>query len=686
MKGAEQVLRIAAALERTLRGQQGHLFAWCPVCLGLGIGLYFSLRSEPGTGVVLAILGMSLPLLVWALRDRSGFVAVPIALLLIGMGMNLAIFRAHQVAAPRLDMRYNGAVEGRVIFVDRSSSDALRLTLDQVVMYDLGPRSPPERVRISLHGKAADFVPIPLTRLSFRARMAPAAGPVEPRGFDFQRHAWFLRLGALGYTRAPPEVIETAPETLSVARLRFALSQGIQRHLDEDVGAFAAAISTGDRSGLLKDTTETLRTTNLAHLLAISGLHMGLLVGVVFAGLRYGMALWPWVALRIHVKKWAATGALIAAVGYLALSGASIATERAFVMAAVALVAVILDRRAISLRSVAIAALIVLAFRPESLLSPGFHMSFAATTALVWVFSILRGQHSWPIPSILRPVLALAVTSFIAGAATAPFAAAHFNGYAGYGLPANLLAVPMMGAVVMPSAVVALCLAPLGLEWIPLTVMGWGLQWILAVAEFFAALEGARVPIKSPPFMVVPVMTLGGLFVMLWQGRLRVLGVLPIAASAVFWVVSDRPLVLVDESSALVGVLTEEGRVLNKARRQGFAARSWLENDGDLADQKQAFQRFQAETRGLQVLDLGEPRLWVLSGKNADQQTVDCAPEDIIVTSKPLKSRKTCRVIDPKTMAKTGALAIHLIDRVLKITSVAQTRGQRLWSPEEQRQ
>ncbi|KKK80916.1 hypothetical protein LCGC14_2818710, partial [marine sediment metagenome] len=215
------------------------------------------------------------------------------------------------------------------------------------------------------------------------------------------------------------------------------------------------AILTGDRSGMGRDTLQALRDSNLAHLLAISGLHMGLLTGVVFSALRFALALIPALALGHPVKKYAAVGALLAGAGYLALSGGNVATQRAYIMVAVVLGAVLLDRRALTLRGVALAATIVLVLRPEALTGPGFQMSFAATTALIAVFRLMRDSGGPRAPRLLQPVLALVVSSGVAGAATAPIAAAHFNQIAKFGLVANLLSVPLMGTLVMPAAVLA---------------------------------------------------------------------------------------------------------------------------------------------------------------------------------------------------------------------------------------
>lgn len=299
----------------------------------------------------------------------------------------------------------------------------------------------------------------------------------------------------------------------------MAISRYVRNVLPGEVGGFAAAVTTGDRSGMGQATLETLRKSNLAHLLAISGLHMGLLTGFVFVGSRIGLAAIPGLALRMPVKKLAALAALVAALAYLLLSGGNVATERAFVMVSVMLGAVLIDRRAISLRAVAVAALIVLFLRPESLLSPGFQMSFAATTALVAVFGALRDRGPMPGPKWVRAAGGLVASSLIAGLATAPIGAAHFNTTSHYGLLANLLAVPVMGTLVVPAAVVAALLVPVGLEGVALWVMGLGLRWIMGVADWVSNLEGAQGHVPAPPDYVLPVAALGTLWAILWQGR-----------------------------------------------------------------------------------------------------------------------------------------------------------------------
>lgn len=676
-------MRLLAWIDSALLDQRGHLFPWAPVFLSLGIGAYFALQIEPGWPVYPLLCGVVAVAGAAALRWPGGLSALAWAIALAAAGFVLAGTRAHNVAGPVLDWRYYGPVEGRVVGLDRSASDALRITLDTVVLRDTAPERVPERVRLSLHGAAADAVVRPGQRVMTTAHLSPPQGPVEPGGFDFRRHAWFQGLGAVGYTRVP--VLTAAPAEegrggLQIFALRMAVSDRVRTVLPGDVGGFAAAVTTGDRSGVGQGALDALRASNLAHLLAISGLHMGLLAGFVFAVLRVALAAVPFVALRVPGKKLAAGGALLCAAVYLALSGGNVATERAFVMAAVALCAVMVDRRAFSLRAVAMAALIVLTLRPEALLGPGFQMSFAATTALVGVFGWLRDADLPRAPAWSKPVIGVILSSAVAGAATAPVGAAHFNTLSQYGLLANLLSVPLMGALVIPAAVLALCLAPLGLEAVGLWLMGLGLRWILGVAHWVAGMDGAQRFMAGPDPVVLPLLALGLLWVILWQGRARWVGLAPAAAALLIWAQTERPEVLIADTGGLVGVMTSEGRALSKARGAGFIAANWLENDGDGAAQDGAAARWpsgQARQVRHHVHAGGE--IVHLIGKRGVAGWSDCAKGQIIVTSVPITLSGDCTVYDPTRLRGTGSIA--LTGGV--VTHAAEVSGIRLWSPRD---
>jgi competence protein ComEC len=668
-------------LER-LAEARGLLFPWVPVCIALGVGLWFWLPEEPGP---LAGLGAGAVLLVMAVLRRFGPEAghpLCVALACIALGGIAAGLRAHLVAAPVMEFRYHGPVQGRIIEIDRSASNALRLTLDRVVLADLPPERTPPKVRISLQAEPRHLWPEPGQVVQITAHLAAPEPPSEPGGFDFRRTAWFAGLGGIGYARTPLLLLaEPAPGEQWVNRIRARLSAGVQAAIGGDAGAFAAGVMTGDRSGLSLDAVEALRASSLTHLLAISGMNMAFLIGFVFELIRRGIALVPALALRLPAKKIAAGLSFAVAWFYLLLSGANVATERAFLMICVMLGAVLLDRRALSLRSVALAAVVLLLLRPESLLDAGFQMSFAATTALIAGFGVLEGGVlRGRIPKWALPVFTLVLSSVLAGLATAPFGAAHFNRITGFGLIANLLTVPVMGAVVMPAGAVAALLAPLGLAELPLWVMGLGCRWILWVAGQVAGWDGAVTAVPTPDGLVLPLIALGGIWLAATRGRGRAAGVLPVVLALVIWAGTGRPVLLIAADGAQVGLLGPQGRALAAPRGTGFAVRNWLEKDGDLADPQQAAARpgFTGP-QGIRHFAIMDWRAVHLKGKEAESGlAAACHDADLVIVATRVGTPpQGCRVIDLTLLRRTGALAVVAEGEGLRLIPARQSG--RLW-------
>ena len=681
------VVRVLIAPLEALQTARGMLFPWIAVLVGCGIGVWFLLPDEPGVGSYsLAALLLAGGL---ALAAKSHLARpVGLALAALAAGWIAAGIRAHTLDAPLLNFRYYGPVEGRIVEIDRSQSDALRLTLDQVVLQDVSPAKTPLRVRVSLQTEQDWLRPTPGQVVILTANLAAPEGPVEPGGFDFRRMAFFDQLGAVGYTRTPVLLLEEAKGgALPIDRLRTWLTQGMLAHMDGQAGAFAAGAMTGDRSAITEDTVQALRDSSLAHLLAISGMNMAFLTGFVFALFRYGLALIPYVALRVNTKKVAAVVSLAVALFYLLLSGANVATERAFIMISVVLGAVLLDRRALTLRSVAVAALLLLLLKPESLLEPGFQMSFAATIALIVGFAALDGSiYRERIPRWLMPVFTLVLSSLIGGLSTAPFAAAHFNRFTDYGLLANLLTVPVMGAVIMPAGAVAALLAPLGLAALPLWVMEQGARWILFVAHEIAGWEGSVTAIPAPGAWVLPLFTLGSIWLILWRGRMQLVGLAPVLAAFALWAMAERPALLVSGDGKLLGLAGPEGRALSAPKGGGFAAENWLQNDGDLKEQVLAAERAGFEgPKGERWFTLAGLQAVLLSGKGAEGKLAEvCRTAGLVIlAAEATEVPAGCPLIDQTILASTGPLAVWQEGDALRIE---QTKGaHRLWSPPSRR-
>lgn len=661
-------------LTRTLQAQRGTGLIWSPIWLGCGVGWYFALRVEldPALARWLILWG-GLGLLMALVLRRWWAVSGPIfAVALVAAGLGVASNRAQMVAAPVLEFRYYGAIEGRIIAIDRSASEAVRLTLDEVRLSDVAPARTPTRVRISLHGDGPHVEPLIGLHIATTGHLSPPPGPVEPGGFDFQRHAWFLGLGAMGYTRNPTLALAEPRGGLFIQRFRRGLTQALMSRLPGEAGSVAAAITTGDRSSISAETTLALRRSNLAHLLAISGLHMGLLTGLVFMIVRHGLALWPRAALRWPTKKIGAVAALAAGAAYLLVSGGYVATQRAFVMVCVMLVAVLLNRRAISLRSVAVAALIVLLLRPEALVGPGFQMSFAATTALVLVFGALRGKMAkgwW------SPVVAVLISSAVAGAATAPFAALHFNQVPHYGLIANLLSVPVMGMVVVPSALVAFALWPFGLEALGLWGMELGISWIIGVAHWVSSFSGAVSFVPAPDGLVLPILGASLVAMAALRGFSRAAALAPLALAMVFWVNTQRPDVIIAETGGLISILGPEGRALSKPRGDGFSARVWLENDGAPASQEVAAERSGVTHDGRRSwVRFGDMAVLQVRGQRALDELQGCGGAHLLILTVRDEIDRPCLVLDPRTLRSTGTVSLMTTTQEVSVVQAFSTQ------------
>ena len=550
---------------------------WIPVGLGIGIALYFSLPMEPAPySGVLAMLISALAALV--VRRRLAWFLSALAVLAVSAGFSAAQLRSALVDAPVLTKQMRAAkVSGRVV-ANEIRVAGQRLLLDHVRINGLDRGATPERVRITLRGEAQKRA-LPGEWVSLRATLSPPSPPVAPGAFDFARQAYFKRLGGIGFAYGGARFIDPVEAAgggdwgLALGRLRQAVTGRLRAGLDGEAGDVAAALLTGERGAISKQTLAAIRDAGLAHLLAISGLHMGLFAGVVFFAMRAALALWEPVALRHNIKKWAALAALGGMTFYLFLSGATIPTQRAYMMGALVIGAVLLDRTAISMRSVALAAVAVLLVQPESLLGPSFQMSFAAVVALVAVFEVVNERLSesdtayhWS-NRFRRYFIGLSLMTVIANLATGPFAIYNFNRFAVYGLAANLIAVPLTALWIMPWGMAALLLMPVGLEALALAPMGWGIDGLIAVAQGVAAWPGAVKLLPAMPMLGLAAAAGGGLWLCLWRGKWRWAGAPVFALALLSTSLNPSPDLLIDDAGKLFAVRMANGELALSSRR-----------------------------------------------------------------------------------------------------------------------
>ncbi len=707
--GAILASRLAAGptmLADMLEREWGHWFLWAPVAMGVGVAVYFALPQEPsvGTGPALVLLSIG-----WLLLARRSILGLALGLLMVmaGTGFTLAKLRTELVRAPVIEKKRSFELTGLLQHVSDRGRKGRRLTLKVLAINGLARHKWPKRVRIV--SRLQGTMPAIGSVVRLRAVLRPPPEPVAPGGYDFARKFWFAEIGGIGFALSHPQPLATTQTPFRpnlwdrmrarVQQWRLLAHQRITTALPGTGGGLASALVTGERASIPETVYQTLRDAGLAHVLAISGMHMGIVAGTLFWLLRALFALSPNLALHFPIKKWAAALAIIGAAAYLLLSGASIATQRAFVMTSIMLLAILLDRPAISLRNVALAALVILVLFPESLLEPGFQMSFAAATALVAFFEWahphlhpfdLADHTTWWRRSLRMAgifLLGIFVTDLIASLAVAPFAIWHFQKFAAYSLAGNLMAMPVITLLVMPMVLLTMLFLPFGLEAWPLALMGPGLDMVLMIARMVAGWPGAAQAIATPHVAGFTLVVLGGLWLCLWRENWRLLGGGMIAAGILLVPDPPRPDILVERTGRAVAVRSADHNLtLMGGSPLNFGTRKWFAADGDprLPDVLRAARIRQCDRLGC-IAPVG-PHLVAFAQHPASLED-DCRRADILVAR--FKVTRPCQarlIIDRLDLWAAGAHAIYLdAAGQHRVETVNARRGRRPWVQQRQK-
>jgi len=679
--------RGAAGLRARLDAEQDRWLLWAPVFVGLGVYGYFSLRSEPPMILALSapLVGLALLSLFWRFH---GLRFVALMVMLAGTGIAAAKLRTIAVEGPVISRKFGPvAVTGRILTVE-PRQHGVRILLDRLSIDRLARSDTPDRIRITARVGWDGLRPGQL--ITARTILLPTRPPVAPGAMDFQRRAYFQRIGASGFVIAAPVIVREADTgwlVTAIERWRNGIARRISRVLGGDVGAVANALLTGHRGAISPEAMEAIRSAGLAHLLAISGLHIGMVGGIVFFIVWFGLALFPGVALRWPTRKIAAVAALAAAFAYLLLTGGTIPTQRAFLMLAVVMTGVLIGRVAISMRLVAAAAVVLLLMSPESLMTASFQMSFAAVIALVaayeaWSRRSMRGGAGSRFSRPVRGLIGIGATSLIAGVATGPFAVFHFQRLALYGLIANLAVVPVVSFFVLPFGLLALLVMPLGLEGPPLWLMARGIELMLWVSRSVAGLPGALALAPAPAIWGMVLIVAGGLWLALWQTRWRLAGVAVIVMGTGSTLFSSNPDILISPTGKLIATRTSDGALaVSTARRGRFIARVWLEGEAQRLRRywrKDKYSAVRCDALGC-VYNRGR---WVVAFPAGPAALAeDCGRATIIVAD--FAVRRRCptvrRTIDLIVLSRKGSHAIWLERGGIRIRTDHDIRGDRPW-------
>lgn len=685
---------LAAVLARELDDRRGFLFL--PIGFAAGAALYFAAPHEPlayaGWVPALGFLGLAV-----LARARPFAFHLFALLAVVAAGFAVAALQVQLMAHPVLSTTVNAVEVSGYVEAAELRPRGSRITL-AVTRLERPRTDPPRRVRVTLAGREPPAVG---SHVTLRATLAPPPGPSYPGGFDFGRAIWLDGIGATGYALGRPQLtpaLGPPPPGLALTTwldgTRRAIAARIHAALPGEEGGVAVALVTGLRDAVPESIEESMRISGLSHVLSISGLHMALVASSVFFLARALLALVPEFALYRPIKAWAALPAMASASFYLLLSGAEVPTQRAYVMTLLVLAGIVLGRPALTVRTLALAALALLALSPRAVLDPGAQMSFAATLGLVAAYerfgylltTVPARTGRWMgVPA--RHVAGLVLASLAAGLATAPYAAYHFQRLAPLSLLANLGAAPVVSFIVMPAGLAGAVLIPFGWDDPAWRLMGWGLGRMRDISDLVAALPGADRGVPAMPVASLVLISLGLAVLCLARTRLVLLAPALAASGLAIAATAPRPDLYVDTEARTVAVRGRDGALAVMGDRDSgvggrFAVEQWLSADG-------ARSRFGAKDLTAAAacdplgctLALPDGRLVALS-RDRESLEDDCRLAAVLVTpfAPPLNCAATVIYRDPRTSVG-GVTGTLRPDGGLTLALARAAPGTRPWEP-----
>lgn len=681
---------LAAARQRlaeTVETESRRTTIWASVVLVFGIWAYFGLRQEPAAALIISFL-LVVPVLLWQGRRY------PLANLLAALifGFAIAGVRSWTVATPLL-RAYSPdvVVTGHVADVNALGKARATLLIDVDEVVGLPPDEKPRRLRLRAGAEALQAHIGDMVRGT--ASLTPLPRPVVPGGYDAARGLYFQSVGAVGWFTSPVTVSQDGVALRYVVprsfhALRQAIGTRVRAAIPGPLGSFADALITGERAAIPKAMTESLQKSGLYHILSISGLHMAIVAGGSYWLIRAVLALFPMLALSWPIKKWAAGAALVVGLIYDLMADSGPATDRSFIMIAVMLFAVIVDRSAISLHNLAIAALIILTFQPEQAVAASFQMSFMAVAGLAGFFEWWNARDTLQADKRQRGLMhylnkfwnfavASVLTSLIAGTLSGIPAAHHFGRLSPYGVVANALALPVVG-IVMPAALCATLLMPFGLEALPLWVMEQGLKVTMLISDWVAGWPFAG--LAMPPLAAAPAAALALAAVLAFMGRglLRLAGLVPLALVVPLWMSQHLPDVLVEDRGRAVAVLGAGGDYWPApGSSAGGTVRKWRELAGHR--EKQGAKAAGPWTCKEAVCTAQAGSQIIVYLQAAAEPAEPCPSADVLVAAYPLHRR--CKgkfvTIDRFDVWRRGAHAITIASNA--VATAQQESGARPW-------
>jgi competence protein ComEC len=667
---------------------------WLAIAFAGGMALWFVLDgpAEWVLAASLCVLAAVGAVALWKGNDaRAHLLTAVVAVGMLGAaGFAIAWSRSELAGAEPLERPVSTTIEGRVLErIEQPAEGRVRLVLatrvrDRAEAIKVRVNVPLEQDRDGLTEGA-------LVRL--QARLMPPAPPMLPGGYDFARAAWFEGLAATGSAQGEVELVEAGEGGALLPSLQRGLSDHIRSRLGGSPGAIAAAFASGDRGAISPDDEEAMRDSGLTHLLSVSGLHVSAVVAVAYLLAIKLLALWPWLALRVRLPLVAAGVAALAGVAYTLLTGAQVPTVRSCVGAVLVLIALALGREPLSLRLVAVGAMVVLLLWPEALVGPSFQMSFAAVIAIVALAGAApvraflapreEGWAAW----LARRTAMLLLTGVVIELALMPIVLFHFHRAGLYGALANVVAIPLVTFVSMPLIALALVLDVVGAGAPAWWLAGQSLELLLGIAHFTADRPGAVRLMPQMSAQAFALFVTGGLWLALWRGRSRFAGLVPVGVATGLLMATPVPDVLISGDGRHVGITGGDRLLVLRETKSEFTRDNLLELAG-VSGEPLALTEWPGArcSRDFCVVAIERPgRAWQVLMSRSRQVVAEralaaaCERADIVVSERwlPASCRPRWLKADGRMLAESGGLAIVLDEQ--RVSAVADSQGEHGW-------
>ena len=668
-------------LNKILEKEQERIFLWYPVVFAAGILSYFSLRFEPSIWWSLAVVEILIIAAYLWRQNVSALMVISWAAVFVLGFVNIQARAYHIHHVPLLKNELVSYLKGYVTSSGYTYRGRRYLLMTHLRDFDDQPLA--GAYRITLMQPAEDIGSGDCVELV--ASLRPLMMPNMINGYQFNRQQFFQGIKGTGYSDVSVHRIACSEIGIragyflpKIERIRQALVTKIYAVLPPETAGVAAAVIAGERGRISVQQTEAYRDAGLAHFLAISGLHMGMLAGLMFWLVRTIASYFPAIALRYDTKKIAAVVAILMSFIYLVISGWQISTQRAFIMTTLVLCGILVGRRAISMRMVAWAGLILLIFEPQMIISAGFQMSFAAVIMLVAFYEkhvsfSSQSQRYKSIYGLCKTIVlylvGIVVADFVASMATLPFVIYHFNRISLYTSLANLLAGPIIALWIMPAVLFSLLLWPLGLEKISLWIVGQGIAQVNQITDYVAHLPHASYQVVSMPSWGLMLIVFGGLWLAIWQSKWRHWGWLLVLLGYLSILTVKFPDVLTDAGAKSFAVKNNQGRmVILPNRGNYFTKQMWSE--------KLALASLTENQR--------KKLRSIYQGKMTDVNVLPlvCDKKSCVYKNKIVLMKRGGLMIEGKDFSDEGALAVYDIGKKLQVYTVRNALGTRYWTVE----